>query len=110
MHTFSLSNGIIEVWKGGDIMAKTNNFVRVNISIDKDLLRRADEWAIHNYLSRSGLISVALSAYLNAQQMGQAMAELTALVSKLVAEGGTAEDFERLQKIQDMVNLIQGKD
>lgn len=91
-------------------MAKTNNFVRVSVSIDKDLLRRADEWAMHNYLSRSGLISVALSAYLNAQQMGQAMSELTALVSKLVAEGGSSEDFERLQKIEDMVNLIQGKD
>lgn len=91
-------------------MSKTNNnnWIRLNVSIDRDLLVRADEYARANSLSRSGLIAVALSAYLNSQQMGQAMAEITALLTKLVNEGGTAEDFEKLEKIETLTKFLQG--
>lgn len=90
-------------------MGKTNNnWIRLNVSIDRDLLVRADEYARANSLSRSGLIAVALSAYLNSQQMGQAMAEITALLTRLVSEGGTAEDFEKLEKIETLTKFLQG--
>ena len=86
----------------------TDNFVRVSISIDRDLLRRADDYALHNYLSRSGLVAVALSNYLNAQQMGRAMQEITALLSKLVQEGGTPDDFAKLEKIENLLEFMGG--
>ena len=90
-------------------MGKTNiNWIRLNVSIDRDLLLRADEYARANSLSRSGLIAVALSNYLNAQQMGRAMQEITALLSKLVKEGGTPDDFAKLEKIENLLEFMGG--
>ena len=36
---------------------------RINISINEDLLNKIDSYAQKRYLSRSGFISLALSAY-----------------------------------------------
>ena len=38
---------------------------RINITIDEDLLNRIDSYSKKTYLSRSGLISLVLSTYLN---------------------------------------------
>ena len=37
---------------------------RINISIDEELLNKIDSYAKKRYLSRSGLISLALSIFL----------------------------------------------
>ena len=38
---------------------------RINITINDDLLNRIDSYSKKRYLSRSGLISLVLSTYLN---------------------------------------------
>ena len=38
---------------------------RINITIDEELLNRIDSYSKKSYLSRSGLISLVLSTYLN---------------------------------------------
>lgn len=43
----------------------TNFIKRINITIDEDLLNRIDSYSKKRYLSRSGLISLALSTYLD---------------------------------------------
>ena len=38
---------------------------RINITIDEELLKKADVFSKKRFLSRSGLISLALSTYLD---------------------------------------------
>lgn len=79
---------------------------KVQISIDEKLLDRMDTYADDNYLSRSGLITVAVSQYLNAADVTQCIKEMT-IAMKKIAETGKVdhetmeqlEDFERLSKM-----------
>lgn len=41
------------------------NIKRINITIDEDLLNKVDSYLKNRYLSRSGLISLVLSSYLD---------------------------------------------
>ena len=41
---------------------------KINISIDDELLKKADKFAKKIYTSRSGLISIALVNYMNNQE------------------------------------------
>lgn len=80
---------------------------RVQLSIDPDLLHRIDDFAESHYLTRSGLVSLACSEYINAHHVGEAMQELCKLLDRLVAEGGSAEDKQRLDDIQRLCDLLQ---
>lgn len=42
---------------------------KINISIDDELLKKADKFAKKIYTSRSGLISIALVNYMNNQDV-----------------------------------------
>ena len=79
--------------------------IKVNITIDEDLLRRVDEYADVNYLNRSSLISLATTQFLNAADVTKAVTDM-ALAMRKIAERGTIdaeiqrqlEDFERLSR------------
>lgn len=49
--------------------------IKINISIRDDLLERADLYAEQNAVTRSGLISLALSQYLDAMQKRPVVAD-----------------------------------
>lgn len=38
--------------------------VKINITVDEDLLERIDQYAKENYISRSGLITLACTNYI----------------------------------------------
>ena len=79
---------------------------KVQISIDDKLLDRIDNYADENYISRSGLISMAMCDYLNSKETMRLIKNLGVAVQK-IADQGTIdeetmrqiEDFERLCKI-----------
>lgn len=80
--------------------------MKVNISLDDDLMKRLDDYADRNYMSRSGLISLACTQYLNANEMVLAVKDM-ALCMRKIADTGTIdhetmeqlEDFERFAKV-----------
>lgn len=80
--------------------------VKVQITLDDALMNRADLYADENYMSRSGLISLALTQYLNSADVTKAIKEM-ALCMRKIADNGSVdletrkqlEDFERLSKI-----------
>ena len=39
--------------------------MKVNVTLDDELMQRVDNYADRNYMSRSGLISIAVTQYLN---------------------------------------------
>ena len=58
--------------------------VKINISIRDDLLERADLYAEQNAVTRSGLISLALSQYLDAMQKKPVVADAFSHMGTLI--------------------------
>lgn len=80
--------------------------VKINISLDDELLQRVDNYAEENYLNRSSLISLAATQFLNSADVTKAVCDL-ALAMRKIADTGTVdestrkqlEDFERISKM-----------
>jgi len=79
--------------------------VKLNITLAPELLERTDEYARRNSLTRSGLIALSLSQYLNAvesmPQVNKLLAGLGAVVDGSLRGDLTKEQAEaRLAAIQ----------
>lgn len=80
--------------------------MKVQITLDDALMHRVDAYADENYMSRSGLLSLAVTQYLNAAEVTKAIKEMSVCMRK-IADNGTVddetmeqlEDFERLSKM-----------
>lgn len=80
--------------------------MKVQITLDDALVQRADNYADENYMSRSGLISLALTQFLNAADVTTAIKDLSLAMRKIADTGKIdhetieqLEDFERLSKM-----------
>lgn len=84
---------------------------KINISIDDELLERADKYTVSLYTSRSGLISMALASFMNSQECILAIKDMS-LAMRKIADTGIVDD-ETLQQLKDFEKmsqlLIQGK-
>ena len=76
---------------------------KVQITLDDKLLERVDSYADENYMSRSGLISLAATQYLNSQDTFRAVKDISLAMRKIADTGSIdsdtmkqLEDFERL--------------
>jgi hypothetical protein len=65
-----------------------------------------DEYAEENYLSRSGLVTIAVTQYLNQMQVISAVKEMSLAMRKIADKGNVdevtmeqLEDFERISKM-----------
>lgn len=80
--------------------------MKVQITLDDALVQRIDAFADENYMSRSGLLSLAVTQYLNAADVTKAIKDM-ALCMRKIADNGSVdhetmeqlEDFERLSKM-----------
>jgi metal-responsive CopG/Arc/MetJ family transcriptional regulator len=70
------------------------------------LLTRLDGYAAENYLSRSGLVSLACTQYLNSAEAIVAVKDMSVAIRKIADSGDVdnetmhqLEDFERLSKM-----------
>lgn len=80
--------------------------VKINITLDEELLRRLDDYAEENYLNRSSLISLATTQFLNTQDVTKAIKDMAFSMRKIADTGQIddatrrqLEDFERLSKM-----------
>lgn len=72
---------------------------KVQISINDNLLERLDAFADENYTTRSGLISTALTEYLNAREVMMLVKNLSLAVGKISETGNV--DEETMRKLED---------
>ena len=80
--------------------------MKVQITLDDDLMSRVDNYADENYMSSSGLISLAVTQFLNAADVTRAVKDMSFAMRK-IADTGTIDedtqkqldDFERLSKM-----------
>ena len=80
--------------------------MKVGITLDDELLKRIDTYADANYMSRSGLLSVAATQYLNALEVQTAIKDMSLAMRKIADTGKIdpevreqLEDFERLARL-----------
>lgn len=80
--------------------------MKLGITLDDSLVSRIDSYADENYMSRSGLISLAVTQFLNAAEVTRAVRDLSFSVRKIADTGQLddetqreLEDFERLSKL-----------
>lgn len=87
-----------------------SNAVAKNITLPKDLLDRADEYAKKNFLSRSGLMALALKTYLDSQQVIPVLQSMSILMKNAQDNGSlTPEEQEKFKSISSFVDLISEK-
>lgn len=79
--------------------------MKVNVTLDDNLMQRIDTFADENYMSRSGFISHACTQYLNQAEVTAAIKSLSLAMRKIADNGAIddearsqLEDFERVAK------------
>lgn len=80
--------------------------IKVNITLDEELMRRVDEYAEENYLNRSSLVSLATTQFLNSADVTKAIKDMAFSMRKIADNGEIddetrreLEDFERLSRM-----------
>ena len=83
---------------------------KVMISLDDELLKRIDDYADDNYMSRSGLVSLATTQYLNANDTLSLLNDLTLAVKKIADEKQIDDALlEQIRDYERMAKLIVNK-
>ena len=76
---------------------------KVQISIDDELLERIDRIADSNYMTRSGLISLSCTQYVNSQDVILAIRDMS-LAMRKIADTGVVDD-ETMQQLEDFERM-----
>ena len=79
--------------------------MKVNITVNDDLMKRIDKYVKENYTNRSSFFSFSALQVLNSQDVVTFIRELTLAVKK-VADSGVIDD-ETVQKLEDFERLAK---
>lgn len=84
--------------------------VKFNISADENLIARADAYAEKNYMTRSGLVSLALTQFLNQNDIVQAVQDIAFYMRK-IADNQTLSESEmnELKDFETLAKMLIGK-
>lgn len=84
--------------------------IKVNITIDEDLMKRADEFADENYMSRSGLLSLALTQYLNQNDVVRYVRDISLAMRKIADNKDlTPDEINNLKDFENFSKMLVGK-
>lgn len=79
--------------------------MKINVSLDDELLNRIDAYADVSYMTRSGFISLACFQYLNHVEMMGLVKDM-GLCMRKIADSGTIDD-ESMRMLQDFEGLCR---
>lgn len=77
--------------------------MKINISLDDELVKRIETYADNNYMSRSGFISLACNQYLASADVVTAIKSLSLALNKIADNGDI--DAETKQQLDDYKRL-----
>lgn len=84
--------------------------MKVQISLDDALMARIDEHANDNYMSRSGLISLAVTQYLNSADVTKAICDMSLSMRKIADSGNVDKDtLEQLEDFERLAKMLVGR-
>lgn len=79
--------------------------MKINITMNDELLERVDQYAKENYTTRSGLISLACVQYLNQQEAINAVRLMSNALQRIAATGTIDEDAQ--QKLNEFAQIAK---
>lgn len=84
--------------------------VKVQITLEEELLEQVDNYCDKNYMNRSWLISQALVKVLNEQKVIDSLADISVSI-KTVTESGELDDETRreFEKFEALCKMFVGK-
>ena len=83
---------------------------KIQISLDDELLKRVDSYADDNYMSRSGLLTLAITQFLNANEVTKAIVSLNTTMQAIKDTGKLDhESLEQLEDWQRLANMLTAK-
>lgn len=81
--------------------------MKVQITLDDELMERVDAFADENYMSRSGLLSFAVTQYLNAAEVTKAIKDMSLCMRKIADTGKVDEETQRqLEDFERLSNML----
>lgn len=85
--------------------------MKINISLDDELVKRIESYADANYMSRSGFISLACTQYLASADVVTAIKNISLAMSKIADTGEVDEETQKqLEDYERLANLlVQGR-
>lgn len=83
--------------------------MKVNITVDDELMKKIDEYADEHYMSRSGLMSLACSQYLQQYEMMSAIKGMGLAVEKLATEGADEELLKELDSYSRLCKMLTAR-
>lgn len=84
--------------------------MKVQITLDDELMKRVDTYADENYMSRSGLLSVAVTSYLNQAELSKAICDIAISMRKIADTGKVNhDDMEQLEDFERLARMVAGK-
>ena len=85
--------------------------MKVQMSLNEDLVARADKYAKANYMTRSALVTTALNQFLLASELYSVLSEMSVCMRKIADTGSidesTKKDIEELELLAKM--LVESK-
>ncbi len=83
--------------------------MKINVSLDDRLAKRMDDYAEENYMTRSGLMSIALTQYLNTQEMISVIKNMSMSLAKIAdSKMVTEEDKAEIEGYASMLQKMAG--
>ena len=83
--------------------------MKINISLDEELVKRIESYSDANYMSRSGFISLACTQYLAQADVVTAIKTLTLALQKIADTGAVdSETLKQLEDYQRLAKLLAG--
>lgn len=84
--------------------------MKVQISIDDDLMRQVDDFADENYMNRSWLFSIAVTQYINQNAAFKAIQDMALSMRKIADTGKVdAETIEQLEDLERFAKFLVNK-
>lgn len=85
--------------------------MKVQMSLNEDLVARADKYAKANYMTRSALVTTALNQFLLASELSSVLTEMSVCMRKIADTGSidesTKKDIEELELLAK--RLVESK-
>lgn len=81
--------------------------LKMGITMHEKLAERLDKYAEENFMTRSGVISLAVQNYLNAQELNSVFRELNSVLKEIAEKELVDEDCQdRLDKLSEVIEMM----
>lgn len=82
---------------------------KIQISFPPAIAEQMDAYCKQNDLNRSGFVTMAVASYLTANQAIGTLNALYSLFVEMKTNGVTAEKMEELEKIENVLAVLNGR-